>query len=43
MEMLFCLGIGMGLAKWLLPKNMWSALPGGMPYVGITLGDMKGE
>jgi hypothetical protein len=43
MEMLFCLGIGMGLAKWLLPKDMWSALPGGMPYVGITLGDMKGE
>ena len=43
MEMLFCLGIGMGLARWLLPKDMWSALPGGMPYVGITLSDKQGE
>lgn len=37
MEMLFCLAIGMHLATWLLPKEVWSALPGGMPYVGITL------
>lgn len=42
MEMLFCLGIGMGLAHWLLPRDMWSALPGGMPYVGITLSAKQG-
>lgn len=37
MEMLFCLGIGMGLAKWLMPKEYWSTFPGGMPYVVVTL------
>lgn len=37
MESLFVLGIGMGLAEWLLPKDMWSALPGGMPYVAVKV------
>ena len=37
MEQLFCLGIGLGIAKWLLPKNMWDVLPNGMPYVSITV------
>lgn len=36
MEALFVLGIGLGLAKWCLPRSMWSALPGGMPYVAIN-------
>lgn len=35
MEKLFMLGIAAGQAKWLLPRDMWPALPGGMPYVVI--------
>ena len=35
-EQLLCLGIGLGLAKYSLPRNMWSALPGGMPYFGVV-------
>ena len=31
-EQLLLLGIGAGLAKMLLPRKMWDALPGGMPY-----------
>lgn len=34
-EKLLCLGIACGKVKFLLPKNMWSILPGGMPYVVI--------
>lgn len=37
MEVLFCLGIGLGLAHWQLPRELWPALPGSMPYVSITL------
>lgn len=33
MEELFCLGIGLGLAEWVLPRDLWPALPGRMPYV----------
>jgi hypothetical protein len=36
MENLFVLGIAAGKAKWLLPRDMWSEPPGGMPYVAIT-------
>ncbi len=35
MEQLFLLGIGLGIAKWLLPREMWSACPGEMPYVVV--------
>lgn len=42
MEALFCLGIGIGKAQWLLPRDMWQMFPGGMPYVSIdTLEDNK--
>lgn len=37
MNQLFTLGIGLGLAKWLAPKEMWSILPGGSPYVEIDI------
>jgi hypothetical protein len=37
MDALFVLGIGLGLAAWLLPRDMWSALPGGMPYVVVKV------
>jgi hypothetical protein len=36
-EALLVLGIGLGLAEWLLPKEIWSALPGGMPYVVVKV------
>lgn len=32
MEQLFQLGIASGKAKLLMPRAMWGALPGGMPY-----------
>lgn len=35
MEILFCLGIAIKKAKWLLPRKLWSALPGGLPYYVI--------
>ena len=35
MEGLFLLGIGLDLAQWQLPREAWSACPGGMPYVVV--------
>lgn len=32
MEQLFQLGIGIGKVKSLMPRELWSMLPGGMPY-----------
>lgn len=37
MEQLFCLGIGLGLVKCQLSRDIWSALPGGMPYYVIDI------
>jgi hypothetical protein len=34
---LFCLGMGLGLAKYQLPREMWNALPGGVPYYVIDI------
>lgn len=31
-EALVCLGIGAGSAAFLMPRDMWDVLPGGMPY-----------
>ena len=35
MEELFVLGIAIGKVKSPLPKSMWDALPGGMPYYTV--------
>lgn len=35
MEELFVLGIGLGLAGWCLPREMWPLLPGEAPYVWV--------
>ena len=35
MNELFSLAIGLKLAEFQLPREMWSALPGGMPYIVI--------
>ena len=32
MEELFVLGTGLGKVKCLMPRELWAALPGGMPY-----------
>lgn len=32
MEQLFQLGVAIGKAKLLVPREAWSSLPGGMPY-----------
>lgn len=34
-EALLCLGIAAGMVKILLPRALWSALPGGVPYLSI--------
>lgn len=36
MEQLFLLGIAIGKVECLLPKEMWSALPGGVPYYVVN-------
>lgn len=36
MDKLFMLGIAAGRARWLLPRDMWGVLPGGMPYVSVN-------
>lgn len=36
-DQLFQLGIALGMAEWLAPRNMWDIFPGGMPYAAITL------
>ena len=35
MENLFVMGIAADKAQWVIPKELWSALPGGVPYVVI--------
>jgi hypothetical protein len=35
MEQLFCMAIGLGLAKCQMPREMWFVFPGGMPYYVI--------
>ncbi len=35
MEQLFCLGIGLSLVKCQFSREIWSALPGSMPYYVI--------
>ena len=34
-DQLLCLGIGIGKARILLPREMWSIFPGGIPYFTI--------
>ena len=35
MEQLMQLGIGLGLVEYCVPREVWRALPGGMPYITI--------
>ena len=38
MEDLFALGIATGLVEWLLPRELWSNLPGEVPYIVVRSG-----
>jgi hypothetical protein len=35
MEVLFVLGMAVGKVKLCLPRDMWTVLPGGMPYYSV--------
>jgi hypothetical protein len=35
-DQLVCLGIASGKLKYLMPREMWSVLPGGMPYLVVS-------
>lgn len=35
MEQLFALGLAIGKAEYLAPREVWNELPGGMPYLVI--------
>lgn len=37
MEELFVLGIALGYASFLVQREMWKVLPGGMPYIVLDL------
>ncbi len=41
-EMLLCLGMGLGYVTCQLPREMWPALPGGVPYYVIDLKQAQG-
>lgn len=34
-EQLLTLGVALGLMEYTMPRSLWSALPGGMPYVRV--------
>lgn len=36
MDHLFCLGMATNLVSCVLPRDMWSILPGGMPYYVVS-------
>lgn len=36
MEELFLLGLAVGRVRYLLPRESWDALPGGMPYLVVV-------
>lgn len=42
MEQLFCMAIGLKLAKYQFPRDLWKSLPGGMPYISIAVTEQKG-
>jgi hypothetical protein len=42
MEQLMCLGMAIGRVRFVLPRGMWGALPGGMPYFVVMEGTPNG-
>jgi len=43
MDALFCLGMGLDVAGYVLPRESWSIFPGGMPYIYIKDSDENSE
>lgn len=43
MDALFCLGRAIGVADYLLPREMWAVCPGGLPYLYIKDTDENPE
>ena len=39
MELLVMLGIGIGRVRFVMPRDLWSEMPGGMPYFMVTGSD----
>jgi hypothetical protein len=37
MEELFVMGMGLDLVEYLMPRDLWVVLPGGMPYMVVKL------
>lgn len=35
-DRLVCLGIGLKIVQWCLPRDMWNVFPGGMPYFQVS-------
>jgi hypothetical protein len=35
-DQLVCLGIGIGKVEYCMPRELWSVLPGGVPYFVVT-------
>lgn len=35
MEQLFAMGNALGLSEYMMPREMWAYLPGGMPYIVV--------
>jgi hypothetical protein len=35
-ELLFLLGLGIDAVEYLVPREMWRVLPGGLPYLRLT-------
>ena len=40
-DALFCLGRAIGVTKYLMPRDIWSVLPCGMPYFAVNLDGFK--
>jgi hypothetical protein len=36
MDELVCLGTAIGKLEYLMPREMWNVLPGGMPYIVVV-------
>lgn len=41
MEMLTIIGIAAGFVSYTLPRDLWDALPGGMPYITINTSQLN--
>jgi hypothetical protein len=42
MDELVCLGLALKALKFQLPREMWGAFPGGMPYFSVSIPETEG-